>query len=67
MYEDWEKELLRGLVDKAVQQNQIKVKKIIRIKNDLEIKLVDVPMVLRRLGIGVVGSANSCIGGEIKT
>jgi DNA polymerase-1 len=67
MYEDWEKELLKGLVDKATQQNQIKVKKILRISNDLEIKSVNIPMVLRRLGIKVIGNVSSCIGGEIKT
>jgi DNA polymerase-1 len=67
MYEDWEKELLKGLVDKATQQNQIKVKKILRINNDLEIKLVNIPQVLRRLGIKVIGNVSGCIGGEIKT
>jgi len=67
MYEDWEKELLKGLVDKAIQQNQIKVKKVMRINSDLEIKLVNIPTVLRRLGVKVIGNVSGCIGGEIKT
>jgi DNA polymerase-1 len=67
MYDDWEKELLKGLVDKAVEQKEIKVKKIVRINNDLEIKLVNIPMVLRRLGVKVIGNVSGCIGGEIKT
>ena len=66
-YQDWEKELLKELPDKAVEQKQVKIKKIVRIKNDLEIKLIDIPTVLKRLGVNVIGSVFGKIGGQIKT
>ena len=52
-----EKELrrLNKCLDKALNIKEVKFKRIINLKDDLEIKNIDVPFILKRIGIQIVG------------
>jgi 5'-3' exonuclease len=63
-YEDWELNLLKSLEPKALEERQVKIKEIVKLSNDLEIKAFSVPLVLRKIGIKMDKKPNI---GEIKT
>jgi len=64
-YEDWEKEILKDVIEKCLKQKIVKSKKIIRIANSLELKSIHVPTILRRLGVKIEGHVP--IQGGIRT
>ncbi len=50
-YLDWEKVLLKGLMETVLVKRKVKLKTVIKLKNDLEFKAINLPFILRGVGI----------------
>jgi DNA polymerase-1 len=50
-YQDWERPLLYMAIEDAFEERKIKVRKVSRLINMLEIKAMNVPFILKRLGV----------------
>lgn len=56
-YLDWEIPLLKELVAKSLEERTPKLRTVIRLKNDLEFKTVNMPYILKQMGIKLQGSS----------
>jgi DNA polymerase-1 len=56
-YLDWEKELLKDIDKRALEDKRPKLKTVIRLKSFLEFKTVNIVNVLKNLGINVKGGS----------
>lgn len=52
-YLEWEKVLLKGLMETVLVKKPVKLKTVIKLKNDLEFKAINVPFILRGVGINL--------------
>lgn len=55
-YLDWEKELLKDVEVKALEEKKPKIKTVVRLKNYLEFKTINIVYILKKLGIKVQDS-----------
>lgn len=66
-YEQWEVEELNKVLEKFNSDIEIEAKKAIRIRDDLELKTIDIIQTLKRLGVKVLGKVKQTqIEGKIK-
>lgn len=66
-YEDWELPILDEVVKQFDDNREVEAKKVIRVRDDLELKTIDIIQTLKRLGVNVVGKAKQTFSeGKIK-
>jgi DNA polymerase-1 len=61
LYEDWELETLKIAFKDIGKNNQISIKKIKQLSDFLEFKSINLPYVLKRMGVNVKGKINKLI------
>lgn len=66
-YEDWEYPILDVVMKQFYDNREVEAKKVIRVRDDLELKTIDIIQTLKRLGVNVVGKAKQTFSeGKIK-
>lgn len=55
-YEEWERVRLKKCLREAMDEKKPTLKRVIRLANDLEFRKINVPFILKRIGISVKGN-----------